>query len=390
MNKRFRSLVAIGLVLMAAMHASAQSGYVGQGIFLAAPPVQGTIGGAAWTSESDSYVLVNGNTSGATATITCYFTGTVRITCAYAYSYYVGGQRYYSGPQHAYYDISCQPSSVTLDKKQITLNPGEEATITYTNSSGYDLPSVNWTSSDTRIAYLENFERTFGLKTVTVTAAKEGECVITCFSNAGPTNPTCKIIVKSIPPTGISLDPESLYVREGSKATVTCKMTPANANASLFWSSSNTSVATVSASGEITGISVGEAIISAKTDNNLTATAKVYVTPAPQSIQLPPKITVCRGYSVTFTPTVLPENVTGFSYQTYIADQTVVSYSLNTLKGLTEGKTVVTVTTDNGKTASCEIEVISPPENLDYRNATVRADVLDALLDNSLNLINKQ
>ncbi|ADL52767.1 Ig-like domain-containing protein [Clostridium cellulovorans] len=78
--------------------------------------------------------------------------------------------------------------------------------------------------------------------------------------------------------TGVSLNKTSLSLTAGATQTLTATIAPTNAtNKSISWTSSNTSVATVS-SGTITAISLGTAIITAKTtDGAKTATCEVTV-----------------------------------------------------------------------------------------------------------------
>jgi len=82
-----------------------------------------------------------------------------------------------------------------------------------------------------------------------------------------------------IHPTGVSLNKTSAILEKGGIETLTATITPSNAaNKNVTWSTSNTSVATVSATGTVTAISAGSAIITVTTvDGNLTATCNVTV-----------------------------------------------------------------------------------------------------------------
>lgn len=64
--------------------------------------------------------------------------------------------------------------------------------------------------------------------------------------------------------TGISLDRNSATIKEGESITLVATVTPANAdNKSVSWSSSSDAVATVDASGKVTGVKAGSATITA-------------------------------------------------------------------------------------------------------------------------------
>jgi hypothetical protein len=85
--------------------------------------------------------------------------------------------------------------------------------------------------------------------------------------------------VATVPVTGVSVNPGSVSVNTGSSAQLTETVAPANAsNKNVTWSSSNSSVATVSSSGVVTGVSAGTATITVTTqDGNKTAISTVTV-----------------------------------------------------------------------------------------------------------------
>lgn len=84
-----------------------------------------------------------------------------------------------------------------------------------------------------------------------------------------------------VPVTGVSLDKATASIEVGETVTLTATVTPSNADdKSVSWSSSNTSVATVSG-GVVTGVSQGTARITVTTtDGGFTAYCDVTVTPA--------------------------------------------------------------------------------------------------------------
>lgn len=69
---------------------------------------------------------------------------------------------------------------------------------------------------------------------------------------------------KTVHVTGISLDRNSATIKEGEHITLVATVTPSNAdNKSVSWSSSSDAVATVDASGKVTGVKAGSATITA-------------------------------------------------------------------------------------------------------------------------------
>lgn len=87
----------------------------------------------------------------------------------------------------------------------------------------------------------------------------------------------------TIPATGITISSKPLELEVGKTKTLTATLTPTDADGAIIWSSNNPDIATVDPStGEVTAVSVGEAIITA-TCGELTDTCKVTVKPAPIS-----------------------------------------------------------------------------------------------------------
>lgn len=80
--------------------------------------------------------------------------------------------------------------------------------------------------------------------------------------------------------TGVKLDKTSLSLQENGSDTLTATVEPDNAtNKNVNWESSDTSIATVDASGKVTAVAPGTATITVTTvDGSKTATCKVTVT----------------------------------------------------------------------------------------------------------------
>jgi uncharacterized protein YjdB len=90
--------------------------------------------------------------------------------------------------------------------------------------------------------------------------------------NGSDTNP--------IAVTGVAVNPASVSVAVGAVTTLSATVSPSSAtNKSVTWRSSDTSIATVDASGKVTGVAAGSATITVATqDGNRTADCAVTVT----------------------------------------------------------------------------------------------------------------
>ena len=360
------------------------SAYVGETVYFNAPSVPGTIDGAAWyCTDKKNSVSVSGSHYSGKATIDKYYTGTATIACQYAYSYYVGGKKQY-GNGTAYYYLNCKKSKVTLNKSVLSLNIGETVELTYYNSSGYDLLFNMWSTSDSKVATIDDKEKVYGEKTVTITAVGEGECIVTFDGHTGEDAPTCKIIVKAIPPTGITVHPESLVIKEGKKGTFSYKLSPNGAYSKVIWTSSDENVAKVSAGGVVTAISAGTAIITAKTSNGLSAYGTVEVAPLPQQVSIGNQIELALGYYVQLTPVLSPNNaISTYTWKTSDSNVATVD-AKGRVRGKKNGTATITVTTENGKTSSCRIIVKQPTEGMEYRNAEPRIKTIENLIKISI------
>lgn len=167
---------------------------------------------------------------------------------------------------------------------------------------------------------------------------------------------------QSVAVTGMELSEESVTVEKGKTVTVNAVITPSDATKKgITWTSSNTSVATVS-NGVVKGVGEGTATITATTkDGGFTDTCEVTVYSSPVTgIALSDKlIELGTGYTAKLKATVYPTDATDTSVTWTSADPAVASVSSDgTVTGLSYGKTTVTATTnDGGFTASCIVKV---------------------------------
>ena len=82
--------------------------------------------------------------------------------------------------------------------------------------------------------------------------------------------------IGTIEPTSISL-PSSKAINVGESFTMAYTLIPSNATTTLTWTSDNSSIATVSSSGIVTGIKAGSTYINVKTANGKNATCNIIV-----------------------------------------------------------------------------------------------------------------
>ena len=178
-------------------------------------------------------------------------------------------------------------------------------TITWSLAEGSSLPDGLNLSSD-------------GTITGTPTAQGESTFTVKATNDYGSNSKSLSITIgtqTNVPVTGVSLNTSTLNLVENETDTLTATVEPSNAtNKDVTWESSNTSVATVDASGLVTAVSAGTATITVTTaDGSKQATCSVtvtrpYIPPANPNYRITLEAT--QGGTVTADPTAAKAGTT--------------------------------------------------------------------------------
>ena len=169
-----------------------------------------------------------------------------------------------------------------------------------------------------------------------------------------------KVIERMVVPEAesVALNKTAVNIGIGQNYTLTATVAPTDAIQKVTWSSSNEEIASVDANGVVTGKKLGTATITATTDNGLTAVCKINVKHAPESITLNRDTLSINALSTyTFTKTLTAKNSASSFKWTSSNPDIVKVYSTGKIVALQPGTATITVTTYNGKTASCEVTV---------------------------------
>ena len=252
-------------------------------------------------------------------------------------------------------------SSVTVPATS-SFNAGSavtlQATVLPSNAAN---KTLSWTSSNIAVATVSSN----GL----VTGVSPGTSTITATSTDGSNKSGICSLIVNIPPilvTSVTL-PVSSSFNSGSALTIPATVLPANAaNSALAWSSSNTSIATVNSLGLVSGISPGNAIITAtSTDGtNKTGTCALIVNIPVTSVTLPATSAFDAGSAVTLPATVLPANASNGTLTWTSSNVLVATVSGSGLvNGITPGSASIIATSTDGsnKTDTCLVTVNIPP-----------------------------
>lgn len=163
--------------------------------------------------------------------------------------------------------------------------------------------------------------------------------------------------------SGVSLNKTSTTITQEGSEQLTATVAPSYAtNKNVTWSTSNSSVATVSNTGLVSGVNAGTATITVTTeDGGFTATCTVTVTAVYHvtGVSLSPAaLALHPGENSSLTATITPSNATNKNVAWSTNNSSVATVSGGTVSAVSAGTATITVTTeDGGKTASCTVTV---------------------------------
>ena len=212
-----------------------------------------------WESDDD-YIATVSSKSGSTnwtGTVKAVSSGRTKIT----FDPVIGP------PCYCYVDVAyIAPKSAELTPNPLNVTVGKTKSLKVTYApEGASAKKTTWTSSNTNVATVSS--------SGVVKGVAEGETTITVTTDNGVTA-TTKVIVLPLP-TSVYL-PTTADINLGYSKTLTPTVSPANCETTYKWSSSDTSVATVS-SGKVTGKKEGTAKITVTTENGKTSECVVTV-----------------------------------------------------------------------------------------------------------------
>ena len=177
---------------------------------------------------------------------------------------------------------------------------------------------------------------------------------------------SCKKLPWEVLVTDITLNTTSIRLEEGETFQLSATVSPDDAtNKKVNWQTGNSAIAKVDETGLVSAVGVGKTTVKAKSDDgSITETCDVEVVRKVVSVE---KVNLDRdvvdlkiGESVTLVATVSPANADNKAVVWNSSDTKVATVTAGKITGLAVGKTMVTVTTeDGGKTASCEVTVLT-------------------------------
>ena len=296
----------------------------------------------------------------------------------------------------AFWAASCDENSdvpvtgVTLSKSTVSIVKGTSTTLTATVlPSNASNQAVIWYTTDPSVVTVEDGK---------VNGVGVGGAYVMVFTAEGAKKAECKVFVTPdfIKVKSVKLDKPSLELVEEETATLTATIEPDNAtDQTVTWSSSNTSVATVT-DGTVTAVAAGEAKITVTTNNGgFTASCNVTVEPKVIHVTSVTLLEVSAegyvGQTIDLHAVVSPgdatdKSITWESSAPDIASVEATNETDATVNLLAEGEVTITVKSVDGEhTDTCPI-TIKPKPGVEFRKISLvkRPDMLEPKSDFSM------
>ena len=271
-------------------------------------------------------------------------------------------------------------SGVSISNAPQSLTIGSSAMLEANVDSDSYVKYVSWESSDTTVLRV--------LSNGKVVAVGQGEAVIT--ASIGEATSSVTITVTGEQPgesglTGVSLDRYTLTLYAGEEAEqLTATLKPEGTEATIRWTSSNQTAATVSQDGKVTPLSAGVTVVTAAAGDYR---ASCIVTVQPKRVRVTgirfeeTTHTLMMGSTVTLQPIIAPDDATVKNLTWVSSDEQTATVSrTGIVTALSVGETTITATTvDGGYSAEIKI-IVTAAAQLGDVNGDGYIDAADALL----------
>lgn len=271
-------------------------------------------------------------------------------------------------------------SDISISNAPQSLSVGSSMQLEAAVTPNDYIGRVSWKSSDTSVLRV--------LSNGKVVAVGQGEAVIT--ASVGECTSSVTITVTGEQPgesglTGVSLDRYTLTLYAGEEAEqLTATLKPEGTEATIRWTSSNQTAATVSQDGKVTPLSAGVTVVTAAAGDYR---ASCIVTVQPKRVRVTgirfdePTHTLMMGSTVTLQPIIAPDDATVKNLTWVSSDEQTATVSrTGIVTALSVGETTITATTvDGGYSAEIKI-IVTAAAQLGDVNGDGYIDAADALL----------
>lgn len=258
------------------------------------------------------------------------------------------------------------PTSIALSHSEATLGVKESLTLTAVDDLGGS-DGFSFQSSKSRVAAVS--------ASGAITAKSAGTAVITVRTSNG-VQANCTVTVQKAP-SRITLSDRELTLFVGQKHALQYTLPAKTAGTVRF--ASDSACASVDADGTITALAIGTARITARTYNGKAASCTLRIVDEPDRVAFErTSLSVPLQMTAQLTP-VIPDG-TRTTYRYISSDEAVAAVDESGLvTGLRVGTAVITVTTRNGHTAACTVEVTPAPTQILLPESEITLGVKESL-----------
>lgn len=245
------------------------------------------------------------------------------------------------------------PDNISISSKSLSINKGSTAQLQATINPSNAVSALSWRSSNTKVATVD------GNGLVTAVGVGSADIVVKTVNNK---TASCKITVGnySVKVSKVNITTKYINMTVGGKSyKLFADITPSNAtNRTIYWSSSDSRVATVDSNGNVTAVSPGSVTIKARSaDGNHESSATVDVSGNSAGIEVKKISFKKSNYQVGLNSTISlssyvtynPSNTT-YKSLTYTSSNTNVATVDNNglVRGVGVGSATITATTKQG------------------------------------------
>ena len=161
----------------------------------------------------------------------------------------------------------------------------------------------------------------------------------------------------------IFFNQDHITVIETKTAKITYQLSPdIEGRNHVYWESQDPDVATVDQNGIVTGVKVGDTVVTATTETGVQAKCYVHVDPLVRLSINPTQYEIYVGDTCQIQYTITPENALNKHIEWRSSSTEIASVdSSGLITGVSPGSTTIIGTTSSGDTASCTVNVKKRP-----------------------------
>lgn len=244
-----------------------------------------------------------------------------------------------------------EATGVTLSEISVVLKVTETSALTATVSpENTTYKDIVWGSSNDNVATVAN-----GI----ITAVGVGEATIT--ATCGSVSSTCLVKVEATPAESVTVSPDEATIKVGQSIQLSSLVMPeTTTDKTVNWTSSQTSIATVSDDGTVTGVSAGSVTITA-TCGTVSSTCTVTVEEVqPDEVYIDySELNLYVGQTQQLVAMLNSEQAENAQWISSDASVATVSET-GLVTGVAKGSATITVTVNN-VSATCAVNVSDIP-----------------------------